>query len=99
MLNTTLGARRQIGTADPRSGSVGAPAARRQTGTCCCRARFEWAVGYQGLPPGAGTRIIGGEEMRALCWHGKKDIRCDTVPDPKIEAPHDAIVKVTSCAL
>jgi threonine dehydrogenase-like Zn-dependent dehydrogenase len=37
--------------------------------------------------------------MRALCWHGKKDIRCDTVPDPQIEAPRDAIVKVTSCAI
>ena len=37
--------------------------------------------------------------MRALCWHGKKDIRCDTVPDPEIEAPRDAIVKVTSCAI
>jgi len=37
--------------------------------------------------------------MRALCWHGKKDIRCDNVPDPKIEDPRDAIVKVTSCAI
>jgi threonine dehydrogenase-like Zn-dependent dehydrogenase len=37
--------------------------------------------------------------MRALCWHGKKDIRCDNVPDPKIENPRDAIVKVTSCAI
>jgi threonine dehydrogenase-like Zn-dependent dehydrogenase len=37
--------------------------------------------------------------MRALCWHGKQDIRCDTVPDPKIEDPRDAIVKVTSCAI
>lgn len=37
--------------------------------------------------------------MRALCWHGKSDIRCDTVPDPTIEAPRDAIVKVTSCAI
>jgi threonine dehydrogenase-like Zn-dependent dehydrogenase len=37
--------------------------------------------------------------MRALCWHGKADIRCDTVPDPRIEAPRDAIVKVTSCAI
>ncbi|HUP09321.1 MAG TPA: zinc-dependent alcohol dehydrogenase [Caldimonas sp.] len=37
--------------------------------------------------------------MRALCWHGKKDIRCDTVPDPKIEEPRDAILKVTSCAI
>ena len=37
--------------------------------------------------------------MRALCWHGKKDIRCDTVPDPQIEEPRDAIIKVTSCAI
>jgi threonine dehydrogenase-like Zn-dependent dehydrogenase len=37
--------------------------------------------------------------MKALCWHGKKDVRCDTVPDPRIEHPRDAIVKVTSCAI
>jgi len=37
--------------------------------------------------------------MRALCWHGKKDIRCDTVPDPVIEHPRDAIIRVTSCAI
>jgi threonine dehydrogenase-like Zn-dependent dehydrogenase len=37
--------------------------------------------------------------MRALVWHGKKDIRCDTVPDPSIEHPRDAIVKVSSCAI
>ncbi len=37
--------------------------------------------------------------MRALCWHGKKDIRCDDVPEPRIEHPRDAIVKVSSCAI
>jgi threonine dehydrogenase-like Zn-dependent dehydrogenase len=37
--------------------------------------------------------------MRALVWHGKEDIRCDTVTDPEIEDPRDAIVKVTSCAI
>lgn len=37
--------------------------------------------------------------MKALCWHGKHDIRCDTVPDPIIEEPRDAIVRVTSCAI
>ncbi|WP_372422014.1 zinc-dependent alcohol dehydrogenase [Salinarimonas chemoclinalis] len=37
--------------------------------------------------------------MRALSWHGKHDIRCDTVPDPRIEHPRDAIVRVTSCAI
>lgn len=37
--------------------------------------------------------------MKALCWHGKNDIRYDTVPDPSIEDPRDAIVKVSSCAI
>ena len=37
--------------------------------------------------------------MRALCWHGKEDIRCDTVPDPKIVDGRDAIIKVTACAI
>ena len=37
--------------------------------------------------------------MKALVWHGKNDIRCDSVPDPKIEQPRDAIVKVTTCAI
>jgi len=37
--------------------------------------------------------------MKALVWHGKEDIRCETVPDPEIEEPRDAIVKVTSCAI
>jgi threonine dehydrogenase-like Zn-dependent dehydrogenase len=37
--------------------------------------------------------------MRALVWHGKEDIRCDTVTDPEIEDGRDVIVKVTSCAI
>ena len=37
--------------------------------------------------------------MRALVWHGTQDIRCDTVPDPKIEDDRDAIIKVTACAI
>ena len=37
--------------------------------------------------------------MKALCWHGKNDIRCDNVPDPKIEDSRDVIVKVTACAI
>jgi hypothetical protein len=39
------------------------------------------------------------ETMKALAWHGKGDIRCDTVPDPKIEDGRDAIIKVTACAI
>ncbi|MFM0514123.1 zinc-dependent alcohol dehydrogenase [Paraburkholderia sp. RL17-373-BIF-A] len=37
--------------------------------------------------------------MRALRWHGKHDIRCDTVADPVIEEGRDAIVKVSTCAI
>ncbi|MFT4439340.1 zinc-dependent alcohol dehydrogenase [Caballeronia sp. 15715] len=37
--------------------------------------------------------------MRALRWHGKHDIRCDTVPDPTIEEGRDAIIKVSTCAI
>jgi len=37
--------------------------------------------------------------MKGLVWHGKSDIRCEIVPDPELEHPRDAIVKVTSCAL
>jgi len=37
--------------------------------------------------------------MKALCWHGKNDVRYDTVPDPQIEHPRDAIVNVSSCAI
>jgi threonine dehydrogenase-like Zn-dependent dehydrogenase len=37
--------------------------------------------------------------MKALVWHGKSDVRCDTVPDPTIEDPRDVIVKITSTAI
>jgi threonine dehydrogenase-like Zn-dependent dehydrogenase len=37
--------------------------------------------------------------MRALTWHGKRDVRVDTVPDPSIEQPTDAIIRVTSTGL
>ena len=37
--------------------------------------------------------------MRALTWHGKHDVRVDTVPDPKIVNPHDIIIKTTATAI
>lgn len=37
--------------------------------------------------------------MRALCWHGKGDVRVDRVKDPVIEDPRDAILRVTSTAI
>ncbi|MFJ6686426.1 zinc-dependent alcohol dehydrogenase [Streptomyces werraensis] len=37
--------------------------------------------------------------MKALTWQGKRDVRVETVPDPKIEEPTDAIIRVTSSGL
>lgn len=37
--------------------------------------------------------------MRALTWHGRRDVRVETVPDPTIQAPTDAIVRITSSAI
>src|ERR1700759_821133 len=37
--------------------------------------------------------------MKALCWHGKGDVRIDTVADPKILHPRDAIIKVTTTCI
>jgi threonine dehydrogenase-like Zn-dependent dehydrogenase len=37
--------------------------------------------------------------MKALAWHGRRDVRVDTVPDPTIQEPTDAIVRVTSSGL
>ncbi|ULN35242.1 zinc-dependent alcohol dehydrogenase [Mycolicibacterium smegmatis] len=34
--------------------------------------------------------------MKAVTWHGRRDVRVDNVPDPKIEQPTDAIIEVTS---
>ncbi|RUQ84980.1 zinc-dependent alcohol dehydrogenase [Legionella septentrionalis] len=37
--------------------------------------------------------------MKALCWHGKRDVRIDEVPEPKLINDHDAIIRVTSTAI
>ena len=37
--------------------------------------------------------------MRALAWHGKHDVRVDTVDDPEIVNPRDCIIKVTATAI
>jgi threonine dehydrogenase-like Zn-dependent dehydrogenase len=37
--------------------------------------------------------------MKALTWHGKRDVRMDDHPDPAIEQPTDAIIRVTTTAI
>jgi threonine dehydrogenase-like Zn-dependent dehydrogenase len=57
------------------------------------------AAHRQAWQPCLHNTTTGGFSMRALVWHGKEDIRCDTVTDPVIEDARDAIVQVTSCAI
>jgi threonine dehydrogenase-like Zn-dependent dehydrogenase len=56
------------------------------------------ATGFPVLVPERGL-LKGVVPMKALVWHGKEDIRYDTVSDPEIQHPRDAIIKVTSCAI
>jgi threonine dehydrogenase-like Zn-dependent dehydrogenase len=37
--------------------------------------------------------------VKALTWHGKRDVRVEEVADPRIEQPTDAIIRVTSTAI
>src|SRR4051812_27475075 len=48
-----------------------------------------------------GSRVTqeGGPFMKAVVWYGNKDVRVETVPDPRIEQPTDAIIRVTSSGL
>ena len=39
------------------------------------------------------------QDMRALTWQGREDLRVETVPDPQILEPTDAIIRVTSTAI
>ncbi|MEU6770042.1 zinc-dependent alcohol dehydrogenase [Streptomyces sp. NPDC046759] len=37
--------------------------------------------------------------MKAVTWHGRRDVRVEDVPDPRIEEPTDAVIRVTSTGL
>src|SRR5688500_1475861 len=94
--------------AGPDGGPRGQMAGRR--GRCRAAARHLGpAAGLGGpcsrgmtarLPPtGARRRAQEGERMKAVAWHGKRDVRVDSVPDPTIEKPTDAIVRITTTAI
>src|ERR1700750_265420 len=74
-----------------------------------CSPSHDWRVGdaHRRTRPCAHGRRVGmrprpereRSDMKALTWHGRRDVRVDTVPDPKIEQPTDAIIRVTSSGL
>src|SRR3954469_9729392 len=49
--------------------------------------------------PGSGEVTSEGNAVKAVTWQGRKDMRVEEVPDPTIQDPRDAIIKVTSTGL
>lgn len=43
--------------------------------------------------------LVTGVAMKAVVWNGTRDVRTETVPDPEIEQPDDAVIRVTSSGL
>ena len=39
---------------------------------------------------------VGGKGEKAVTWHGKRDVRVDNVPDPGIQEPNVAAVRITT---
>ena len=37
--------------------------------------------------------------MKAVVWHGKHDVRVESVPDPTLINPRDAVIKISSTAI
>lgn len=37
--------------------------------------------------------------MKALCWHGKHDVKVENVPEPYLINKQDAIIKITATAI
>ena len=51
------------------------------------------------LPLSAKLRAEKEYKMRALCWHGRGDVRVEHVPDPELLNPQDAIIRVSATAI
>src|SRR5258708_33530879 len=82
--------------------SRASPAARHSAGsptTCDARGRCSRPAR---LPRPSANPRAGAEwftEVRAVCWHDKLDVRVESVPEPKLLNPRDAIVRVTATAI
>lgn len=55
--------------------------------------------GRRGIVGREGNLRQEGAVMKALCWYGKEDVRYETVEDPVIRDPTDAIVRITLTAI
>src|SRR5690606_26479455 len=71
----------------------------REIRACCKRRAVGAARPACGLLSSRPGQPNGSTAMKALIWHGKHDIRYESVPDPAIEHPRDAVIKVSACAI
>ena len=60
------------------------------------RATLKWGYSAVHSPPNI---LSGNSRYRALCRQGKKDVRVDTVDEPVLQDPHDAMIRVTATAI
>jgi hypothetical protein len=88
---------------NPPAGRVGALVAKlfgkdpqREIGNDLRRLKQYLESGEVATDAGSAARS---DCMKALCWYGSGDVRVETVPDPQILNPHDAIVKITLTAI
>ena len=94
----------KLGAAPRRSPAAGATgsSARRCADSSSSRRRGDRGgpnAARDHEPLNGGPRRPERLSMRAVCWHAPRDIRVDTVPDPTIVDPKDAIIRVTSTAI
>ncbi|MEJ7754042.1 MAG: alcohol dehydrogenase catalytic domain-containing protein [Candidatus Limnocylindrales bacterium] len=67
------------------------------TSTASTRAHGDLAEPQGGV--GTPQREIEERHMKAVTWQGKRDVKVETVPDPTIQEPTDAIVRITSTGI
>src|SRR5690606_42109380 len=63
------------------------------------RQRRHTAHGRWAVPSRGSALMRGGDDMRAVVWHGVGDIRVEDVDEPTIQDPQDAIVQLTTSAI
>src|SRR5689334_21646397 len=86
------------------------PGGRRGSGPCAAgdgeHAVHRGSPGYPAATPErsrqgepARTRARERDLMKAVTWQGRRDVRVEDVPDPRIEEPTDAVIRITSSAV
>src|SRR3954471_19668819 len=91
--------RRAARSAKPSPRCSGASRRSRRARSCVASSSSWRPVRYPRRPSRPSRRRPRRNDMRALTWQGKQDVRVETVPDPQLVNPRDAIIRITSTAI